>query len=217
MRALLAAFLLMTACKGTEESAPGAEAETLLSPQQMEKLQIAIGKIEEREVGGELIASGGIAPDAAPDKVYLYTDLREADLPKVAVGAPVSVMVAPFPARKFEGAVDWVSGALDPTTRTARLRCTVGNVDRALQPEMYATVSISVPKQRALAVHRQALLRRGGETVVVVVLGQNQKGQTRFARRAIRVDESVPGDHLPIVQGLNQGDTVVVRGGGALM
>lgn len=218
MRALIAALLLMTACKGSaEESAQSAEGETLLSPPQMEKLQIATEKIEEREVGGELVVSGGIAPAAAPDKVYVYTDIREADLAKVAVGARVSVTVAALPARKFEGAVDWVSGALDPTTRTARVRCTVANVDRVLQPDMYATVSISVPKQRALAVPRQALLRRDNETVVVVVLGQNKKGQTRFARRAVRVDESVPGDYLPVVQGLNEGDTVVVRGGAALM
>jgi multidrug efflux pump subunit AcrA (membrane-fusion protein) len=217
MRALLAAFLLMTACKGSaEESAESAEGETLLSPQQMEKLQIATEKIEEREVGGELAASGGIAPGPTPDKVYVYTDLRAADLPKVAVGAPVSVSVAAFPARRFEGSVDWVSGALDPTTRTARLRCTVANVDRALRPDMYATVSISVPKQRALALPRQALLRRDGETVVAAVLGQNKKGQTRLARRAVKVDESVPGDYLPVAQGLREGDVVVVRGGAAL-
>jgi cobalt-zinc-cadmium efflux system membrane fusion protein len=147
------------------------------------------------------------------DEVWVLADLFEVDLPSVKVGAPVSVSVVAWPERKFEGRVDWISGALDPATRTAKVRCTLRNPGRELRPEMYATVAVAVPRQQALAIPRDALLRLGDQTVVFAVLGKNESGLTRFARRVVKVDESVTGDWLPVKQGLNPGDTIVVHGG----
>jgi cobalt-zinc-cadmium efflux system membrane fusion protein len=147
------------------------------------------------------------------EEVWVLADIFEIDLPSVRVGAPVNVSVIAYPERKFQGRVDWISGALDATTRTARLRCTLENRGRELRPEMYATVGVAVPTTRALAIPRDALLRLGDQTVVFAVLGKNESGLTRFARRVVKVDESVTGDYLPVKQGLNPGDTIVVHGG----
>ena len=147
------------------------------------------------------------------DQVWVFADVFEIDLAQVREGAPVSVSVVAYPERKFTGRIDWISGALDAATRTARVRATLSNPDHALKPEMYATVSISVPRTRALAIPRDALLRLGDQLVVIVQLGRSESGLTRFARRAVKVDESVTGDVVPVLQGLSAGDTVVVRGG----
>jgi cobalt-zinc-cadmium efflux system membrane fusion protein len=156
---------------------------------------------------GELFTVGSL------DDVWVFADVFEVDLPQVRVGAPVAVSVVAYPDRRFEGRIDWISGALDATTRTARVRCTLANPDRALKPEMYATAAIAVPKTRALAIPREALLRLGDQTVVIAVLGKNESGMLRFARRAVKVDETVTGDLLPVQQGIAAGDTIVVRGG----
>jgi cobalt-zinc-cadmium efflux system membrane fusion protein len=147
------------------------------------------------------------------DEVWVLADLFEVDLPLVKVGAPIFVTVVAWPERRFEGRVDWISGALDPATRTAKVRCTLRNPGRELRPEMYATVGVAVPKEHALAIPRDALLRLGDQTVVFAVLGKNESGLTRFARRVVKVDETVTGDYLPVKQGLNPGDTIVVHGG----
>jgi cobalt-zinc-cadmium efflux system membrane fusion protein len=147
------------------------------------------------------------------EDVWLFADVFEIDLAQVKVGAPVTVSVIAWPDRKFEGRIDWISGALDPVTRTARVRSTLHNEDRALKPEMFATAAIAVPKTRALAIPREALLRLGDQTVVIAVLGRNESGMLRFARRPVKVDETVTGDFLPVQQGLAAGDTIVVRGG----
>ena len=163
------------------------------------------------EVNGQ--SSGELFTVGSLDDVWVFADVFEVDLPQVRPGAPVTVSVVAYPDRKFEGRIDWISGALDPVTRTARVRCTLANPDRALKPEMYATAAIAVPRTRALAIPREALLRLGDQTVVIAVLGRNENGMLRFARRAVKVDETVTGDFLPVQQGLAAGDTIVVRGG----
>ena len=95
------------------------------------------------------------------DKVWVLADVYEMDIARVKVGAKVNVNVVAYPGRTFEGRVDWVSGALDPTSRTAKIRCTFDNPDRLLKPEMYATVTISVEETKALALPKGAVLRLG--------------------------------------------------------
>src|SRR5207253_2298200 len=83
--------------------------------------------------------------------VWAYAEVYEADLARVTPGAPVQVRVIAYPERVFPGRIEWMSSVLDPVTRTARLRCPLANPDRALLPEMYATVSIATPPRKALA------------------------------------------------------------------
>ncbi len=167
------------------------------------------------EVQGQY--SGGASQElftvGSLEEVWILADVFEADLPLVKQGAPLSLAVVAYPEKKLEGRIDWVSGSLDPATRTARVRATLTNPGRELKPEMYATVSISVPRSRALAIPRDAIVRLGDQIVVFAVLGQTESGMTRFARRRVKVDENVTGDAVPVLQGLNAGDTIVVRGG----
>ena len=97
------------------------------------------------------------------------------DLARVHVGSPAVVTVVAYTDKVFKGQVDWVSGMLDPGTRTAKVRCTFDNPDKLLRPEMYATVQISVDQKRALAIPRNALLRLGEYKVVFVEVGRGAR------------------------------------------
>lgn len=167
------------------------------------------------EVQGQY--SGGASQElftvGSLDQVSVIADVFEVDLAQVKVGTPISVSVVAFPGRKFEGRVDWISGALDPVTRTARVRAALENPGHELRPEMYATVAIAVPGARALAIPRDALVRLGDQTLVFGVAGRTERGMTRFVRRVVKVDESAGGDYVPVLQGLSPGETIVVRGG----
>ncbi len=146
------------------------------------------------------------------DQVWVLADLFEMDLARVKKGARVTVQVVAYPNKVFEGVVDWVSGSLDPASRTAKVRCVIKNPNRELKPEMYATVSISVAERKALAIPRSALLRLGDQTVVFVQTGTTPSGQLRFERRPVHVDEDEGGLYLPVTHGLERGEQVVTSG-----
>lgn len=147
------------------------------------------------------------------DPVRVIADVFEIDVPRVALGARAAVHVFAFPDRAFSGTVDWISGALDPVARTARVRCTIPNPDRALKPEMFATVEIAAPGAPALALPRAAVLRLGDQTVVFVRTGRAPDGRFRFERRVVAVDESLGGDWLPVLRGISEKEPVVTSGG----
>jgi cobalt-zinc-cadmium efflux system membrane fusion protein len=151
------------------------------------------------------------------DRVWVVSDVFEVDVGRIQKGARVTVRVVSYPDRVFEGVVDWVSGQLDPSTRTAKVRCTIDNPDRALKPEMYATAAISVAEQRALALPRSALVRLGDQTMVFVQAADPAPdGRVRFMRRPVAVEEDEGGDYLPVTHGLERGEKVVISGAAQL-
>lgn len=145
-------------------------------------------------------------------RVWVMADVFEQDFNRVHVGADVEVRVVSYPKRRFKGKVDWVSGALDPATRTAKVRCTLENPDRALRPEMYATVYLSVDQEKALAIPRSALLRLGDQTVVFIAKGQTDDRLVRFERIPVTVDEGEGSQWVPVKHGLSPGMQLVVSG-----
>ncbi|HEY1694551.1 MAG TPA: efflux RND transporter periplasmic adaptor subunit [Polyangiaceae bacterium] len=145
------------------------------------------------------------------DKVWVLADLYEMDIARVHVGTPANVSVVAYKDKVFKGQVDWVSGMLDPNTRTAKVRCTFDNADRLLRPEMYATVQISVDQKKALAIPRNALLRLGEYKVVFIQVGE-EPGRVRFERVPVEVDEGESSQWLEVKHGLVAGQRVVVNG-----
>jgi cobalt-zinc-cadmium efflux system membrane fusion protein len=145
------------------------------------------------------------------DKVWVLGDLYEMDMARVHVGSPASVTVVAYPGKQFSGTVDWVSGSLDPATRTAKVRCTFDNPDKLLRPQMYATVHISVDREKTLAIPRNSLLRLGEEKVVFVAAGESE-GRIRFQRVVVDVDEGESSPWLVVKKGLTPGQKLVVNG-----
>ena len=166
------------------------------------------------EVQGQY--SGGTAVELFTvgelDSVWVFADVFEMDLARVRRGAAVSLKVVAYPDKVFTGKVDWISDALDPTSRTARVRCSIPNATRELKPEMYATVSIAVAAPSVAALPRASLLRIGDQTVVFVETGSAPDGRLKFSRRIVAVNEDEGTDYLPIVRGLSRGDRVVTSG-----
>jgi membrane fusion protein, heavy metal efflux system len=146
------------------------------------------------------------------DKVWVIGDLYEMDLPRVHKGSPASVSVIAYPGKVFQGQVDWVSGSLDPNTRTAKVRCTFENPDKFLRPMMYATVQISVEQETTLAIPRNALLRLDQATAVFVQVGEAD-GHVRFKKVVIDVDEGEASPWIVVRKGLSEGQNIVVNGG----
>ena len=146
------------------------------------------------------------------DTVWVMADLFEMDLGRVKQGTECLVKVVAYPNRVFKGVADWVSDTLDPTTRTAKVRCKLNNEDRSLKPEMYATAALTVDQQRTLALPRSAILHMDDQTMVFVDVGTAPDGRRRFERRPVSVNEGLGGDYLPVVRGISAGEKVVTSG-----
>jgi cobalt-zinc-cadmium efflux system membrane fusion protein len=148
------------------------------------------------------------------DRVWVLGDVYEVDMGRVHVGTPAKVTVLAYPEKVFEGRVDWVSGSLDPVTRTARVRCTFDNPDKLLRPSMYATVRIAVDQRKGLAVPRGALLRLGEYKMVFVQIGVAD-GDVRYERLPVDIVDG-EGQWLEVTHGLEAGQQVVISGAAAL-
>ncbi len=171
------------------------------------------------EIQGQYAGSGPAAELFTlgdDSQVWVLADAFEVDLARVRAGEHVKVSTVAYPGKVYEGSVDWVSGALDPATRTAKVRCTIPNPGHALKPEMFTTVSISVAGKQKLAVPRAAVRHLGDQTVVFVPLGSAADGKLRFERRPVMIDEQEPGDFVPVTRGVEKGEQVVTIGSALL-
>jgi cobalt-zinc-cadmium efflux system membrane fusion protein len=165
--------------------------------------------IQTTTVCGELFTIGEL------DKVWVIGDIYEVDLSRVHVGAQATVTTVAYKDQPFVGTVDWISGSLDPNTRTAKVRCTFDNPDKKLRPMMYTTVDISVDQRKAVAIPRSAIVRLGEYNVVFVQSGE-ANGQTQFERLPVDVDESRTAPFLAVKHGVDAGQKIVINGAEAL-
>ncbi len=185
------------------------------------------------EIAGQF--SGGTAVElftiGSIDTVWLYADVAEADLPAVRPGAAVAARVLAWPDRVFTGQIDWVSPALDPALRTARVRCALRNPAGLLKPQMFAAVAIERPALRALAVPRAAVARIRDQSFAWVLAGRRPDGRVVFRRRKIETPTAAgavsrqqpaaasqallplvpPSDQVQVLGGLSDGERVLVE------
>jgi cobalt-zinc-cadmium efflux system membrane fusion protein len=151
----------------------------------------------------ELVTVGDIA------RVWVLADVAEADLPRVQKGATATVRVAAWPGRTFRGSVDLIAPVFDPVTRTARVRLTLDNADRALKPEMLAQVTIEASPLRSVAIPALAVSRLEGDAYAFVAVGDLPDGRIRFLRRHIHVEDGAP--LVAVTTGLHAGERVLIE------
>ena len=139
--------------------------------------------------------------------VWIVGDLFERDLRFVKIGAPATVATAAYAGEPFHGRVSYISDALDPATRAAKVRIAVANPGSRLKPEMFANVSVDLPEvERAITVPARAVFVEDGRSFVYV-----EKDAGHFERRAVDVADT-PGGDRRVLNGLHAGERVVVDG-----
>ncbi len=140
-------------------------------------------------------------------RVWLQADVYQKDIGKIRMGQNAVVTVDTYPGEAFTGRITNVSDTLDPTTRTAKVRCEVQNRDGRLKFQMFATLELPVSATHdALMVPSRSIQDIDGVPTVFVRLDEE-----RFQPRPVRIGASV-GDHVEIVDGLKAGDAVVTDG-----
>ena len=139
--------------------------------------------------------------------LWLRADVFDRQAAWVAPGQHAEVRLSYAPGQVQHAAVSHIYPALDTVTRTVQLRIPLDNDGERLKPGMWADVRIDAePLRDALLVPREALIRTGQETRIVL-----REDALHFRIRTVETG-AISGDQVQILSGLDAGDEVVVSG-----
>ncbi|MBS1947528.1 MAG: efflux RND transporter periplasmic adaptor subunit [Bacteroidetes bacterium] len=83
--------------------------------------------------------------------VWVWANVYESNLDKVHLGDQVTVTTLSYPDRIFKGSIDKIMHVLDPSSKVTKVRVVINNLDYALRPQMFASVTVTNTQ------HKQAL------------------------------------------------------------
>ena len=135
--------------------------------------------------------------------VWVVADLFENDVGALAPGAKAKVTVGTL---ELDATVDQVAGVVDPERHTVPVRVRLENVDGALRPNAYATIRFFDPVAAKATLPASAVLSDGATSYVYVKTAQGD-----LKRRNVTIG-AVSGDKVPVIDGIQVGDQVVVQG-----
>jgi Cu(I)/Ag(I) efflux system membrane fusion protein len=135
--------------------------------------------------------------------VWLIADIYEYELPFVRLGQQAMIQLSYLPDEVFTGRVVYIYPALNPETRTVKVRFEFPNPRERLKPEMYANVEIKVQLGRRLVVPDGAIIDTGLRQMAII-----DKGSGYFEPREVKVGSKVD-DYYEVISGLKAGERVV--------
>jgi cobalt-zinc-cadmium efflux system membrane fusion protein len=138
-----------------------------------------------------------------PSSLWVQIDAREGEAGTLRPGSVFTLVVPTLGDRVFEGRVTAVSDAIDPATRTVKVRGVVDNHERVLRAEMLATARFERSVGTGVLVPAQAVALRGARHIVFV-----QTAPGTFAPREVRIGWQGPTQAV-VSGGLEVGEKVV--------
>jgi len=169
------------------------------------------GVITQRNIDvGSLIAadaSGGTSMFSLihSDVIRVWVYVPQDDAFGVKPGVEAVIRVPAMPNLTFHGQVARIADALQPGTRTLLTEVDVPNPDGALQPGVYCTVELKIPRQSpALTVPASAIIfNQDGMQVAVV-----ENGVVHLNKITITTDY---GTEVEVSEGVKEGDQVILQ------
>ena len=166
------------------------------------------GEIVRRNVdnGSLLSPSTPVVTLVHLETLKVVANVLEKDISLVKIGMKVKVLTEAYPDKPFEGMIVRINKALDLATRTLQAEINVPNPGRLLKPGMFARIEVTLKENpAALAVPGTAVLEEEGKQFVFTV-----EGNQAFRKHVVTGIEQE--GLIEIVEGLKEGDKIVVRG-----
>jgi RND family efflux transporter MFP subunit len=169
------------------------------------------GVITQRDVDvGSLITADATSGTAMfsmthSDVIRVWVYVPQDDAFGVKPGIEAVIRVPAMPNLTFRGKVTRIADALQPGTRTLLTEVDIPNPDGALQPGVYCTVELKIPrKSPALIVPDSAIIfNQNGKQVAVV-----ENGIAHLHKITITTDY---GTEVQLSEGVKDGDQVVLQ------
>jgi cobalt-zinc-cadmium efflux system membrane fusion protein len=140
--------------------------------------------------------------------MWAWIDVYETDIQSVEIGQPVYLSIAGVEREQFHGKVDLIDQALNPTTRTIRVRAEMDNHSGDLRANEFGRARIQVgPERQALFVPKDAVQTLGDSKIVFRPVSAD-----RFAPVRVTVAEGDTPHEWQVLSGLRPGQSVVSTG-----
>lgn len=138
-------------------------------------------------------------------EVEIDFGLPETVYSRVRTGQRVTARSAAFPDRQFIGEIDVVDSRIDPVSRSFRARARVPNPDGTLPAGMFMQLDLTLSQPSLVTVPEEAIVFQAAETYVFAV-------RDGTARRVTVQTGPRRDGVVAILDGLQEGETVVIRG-----
>ena len=159
---------------------------------------------------GSLVRPGDVVATLIDDSVMrLEFAVPSTFIRVLRPGLEIEASTSDLPGKVFTGTVDSIDNAIDPVTRSVRVRANVPNPSGVLLSGMYMSVALQAEPRRALSVPEVALQPRGPETFVWIA---DASGAQTVARR-VKIEPGMRHNgRVEVVSGLTAGQMVITEG-----
>jgi cobalt-zinc-cadmium efflux system membrane fusion protein len=151
-----------------------------------------------------------IATVANLDSVWILGDVFERDLGAVRAAQSVEVTLPAYPDETWHGKISNISDAMDPTSRTLKVRVVLPNPKHLFKPEMFANLSIARTTTPEFVLPTTAVVHDGSSSFVFLQTAPGKYERRQVATGALR------GKTVVVTSGLKDGDQVVTAGAALL-
>lgn len=159
---------------------------------------------------GSMVRPGDVVATLIDDSVMrLEFPVPSSYLRVLHSGLEIQATSGDLPGQVFTGTVDSIDNAIDPITRSIRVRAKIPNTSGVLKSGMFMSVNLLAEPRRALSVPEVALQPRGPENFLWIA---DTSGDVPVARR-VKVEPGLRQDgRAEIVSGLSAGQMIVTEG-----
>ena len=170
------------------------------------------GVVSERyiKIGNTIDVNAETFQVTSLEPLISYLHIPEREYRRIDPGQEATIGIDALPDASFDAIVARVSPVVDPMTGTFKITIEVSDPSRRLKPGMFGRIDIVYDsREMVLQIPRAAVIDEGGESAVFIV------SQDTAERRIIRTGYA-EGGNIEVVDGLEDGDEIVIVGQGNL-
>ncbi|WP_214229037.1 efflux RND transporter periplasmic adaptor subunit [Pedobacter sp. B4-66] len=141
-------------------------------------------------------------------KLKLRVNVNESQVANLKLGDKIDIKSSVFPTDKFNGKVTFIAAKADPTLNFPVDIEVDNNTAKSLKAGMYGTAVFNFPKQApSILIPRTAFVGSVSSNQIFILDKANNTSKIRKV-----VAGRILGDSVEILEGLNEGETVITSG-----
>jgi cobalt-zinc-cadmium efflux system membrane fusion protein len=140
--------------------------------------------------------------------MWMLANVPESMVPRYRDGQAVSVTVAAYPNKTFNGKITTLGTSVDPNTRRVFLRSEIDDPEHLLRSGMFATFVINTGEsERSLALPAGGVAREGDGTMSAWVTADRRQ----FTKRTVTLG-LVQDGYSQVLDGIKPGELIAADG-----
>lgn len=159
---------------------------------------------------GSFIRPGDVVARLVDDsQMRLEFTVPSVFLRSLKPGTKIMATTDDLPGEFFNGEITTLDNAIDPVTRSIRVRATLPNPDQALVTGMFMEISLKARPRLSLAIPEEAIQPVGPKNYVFIV---DESGDAPVAKRKeVKLGKFQDG-YVELISGLDAGTKVITEG-----